>query len=47
LVFIQKKSNQTSFFKKKKPKSVQTDQFWFGSVILGKTLGQTVWLGFS
>jgi hypothetical protein len=30
VVFIKKKSNQTDL--KKKPKPVQTDRFWFGSV---------------
>jgi hypothetical protein len=40
-------------FFEKKPKPVQTDRFWFGSVILGKKPVQTgltqffpVWLGF-
>jgi hypothetical protein len=34
--FLSKKSNQTGFKKKfkTKPKSVQTDRFWFGLLIL-------------
>jgi hypothetical protein len=45
--FLSKKNNQTEI-KKKKPKSVQTDRFWFGC--LGKKPVQTClarfWLGF-
>jgi hypothetical protein len=42
--FLLKKSNQTEFFFKKKPKSVQTDQFRFG--FLGQKRSKPVWLGF-
>jgi hypothetical protein len=53
LVFI-KKNNQTDFFKKTKPKPVQTDRFRFGSVWFFRTktglnrfgLVFLVWLGF-
>jgi hypothetical protein len=40
-MFLLKKSNQTGFFKKIKPKPVQTDQFQFGTDILEQKPVQT------
>jgi hypothetical protein len=44
--FLSKKNNQTEFKKKKKPKPVQTDRFWFDLVFLEKNRFKSVWLEF-
>jgi len=43
--FLSKKSNQTEFFFKKKPKPVQTDRFRFGSVRFFRAKTGSNWFG--
>jgi hypothetical protein len=44
--FLYKKKVTKTGFLKKKLKPVQTDRFWFDSVILGKNWFKPLWLGF-